>query len=150
MRLSNTCNSKTTNKWYIVISFIAWLFFKFSPCNEYGGSRGWGVRHPKAKLIGRTNQKIQSRWMMKCKIEMSARSDICIFPFEPFSTRRCHLIQPLRNIVHFKSDVWLAPPAAILIEMSFGCAAGEPGQGRTAVPVSIGWNQLLVPFRWVG
>lgn len=92
--------------------------------------------------------------MMKRKIEMSALSDICIFPFKSSSLRHRHLIQApqfLRNAVHFKSDVWLALPATILIEILFFfffCYAGGGIVlgGCTAVPVSIGRNQLFVPI----
>lgn len=144
---SNTCSRKQAKYWDLILILtrvqpVRWVWWFET---VVGMQRG--LVTPNAELIGWTNQKIQSRWMMKCEIEMSAHSDICIFPFEPFSARHCHLIQPLRSMVHFKSDVWLAPPGAILIEMSFSCAAGEPGQGRAAVPVSIGRNQLLVPFQ---
>lgn len=128
---SNTCSRKQA-KYRDLIHCMAVV--KFSPLQRvwwFGmavGVRG-GSSPLNAELIGWTHQKIQSRWMMKCELEMCARSDICIFPFEPFSARHCHLIQPLRSMVHFKSDVWLAPPGAILIEMSFGCTAGEPGPG---------------------
>lgn len=133
MRISNTCNSKTTNKCYIVISFVAWLFSKFCPCNEYGGSRGLGggfVTQRPSWLDGLIKRCNRGEWWnakSRCLLAL-------IFAFFHLSLSPRDTVTSFslfRNILHFKSDVWLAPPAALLIEMSFGCAAGGPGQGRT-------------------
>lgn len=140
--------------WHFSHLLLAWLKLVLVGAGcDCTGTRGCTVSHPQAELIGTPNQKIQLSANDETKIEMSALCDICISPFKSSSLRHRHLIQApqlLRNAVHFKSDVWLALPATILIEILFFffCyAGGGVVLGRcTAVPVSIGRNQLFVPI----
>lgn len=109
--------------WHFSHLLLAWLKLVLVGAGcDCTGTRGCTVSHPQAELIGTPNQKIQLSANDETKIEMSALSDICIFPFKSSSLRHHHLIQApqlLRNAVHFKSDVWLALPATILIEILF-------------------------------